>query len=89
MEFDRDYCDEREKDMETITLENGLELEIPEEMIRERMDLLYMDREEAVEDVRHLSERYSRHLLNTGVSLEKYPEEIAKYLNAEIDTYRK
>ena len=49
---------ERNKDMEVVRLDCGLEIEIPEEMIDERMNVFYMDRMKAVEDIKTMANAF-------------------------------
>ena len=85
-----DFTDERDEEMErNAVLEiGGVPVEIPEKMIEERMGLMHFTRQEALNDIMHLGQRYCRHLQKIDTPKDKYPEEIIKYLQAEAETYR-
>ena len=85
-----DFTDERDDEMERdVVLEiEGVSVEIPEKMVEERMELMYFTRQEALDDIMHLGQRYCRHLQKTDTPKDKYPEEIIKYLQTEAETYR-
>ena len=89
IDFEKDdELDNRESACIDIALDNGFVLPVPEAMLQERMELMYLTKEEAVEDVRHLATGFCRCFLAEEVFSPSFTQKILDHLNSEASTYR-
>ena len=87
-----DMIDEREEEMEKdVVLEiDGVSIEIPEEMIEERMELMHMNSaKEAVEDARVMAEAFASSLSSEEKLAPDFKQRVLKYLDCDVDVYRR
>lgn len=86
-----DALDDREKEKDTMTLEIGnMQVEIPEELIEERANLMRIDsKEENLEDIKRLSDRFYKCLKPEEITSSiQFQSELIDYLNGCIDVFR-
>lgn len=87
-----DMIDERSDEMErSAVLEiDGISVEIPKEMIEERMELMHMNSaEEAIEDARVMAEAFASSLSPEEKLAPDFKQRVLKYLDCDVDVYRR
>ena len=77
-----------EKDCVSLQLESGFILSVPEEMIEERLKLIYFSKEEALKDIKMSAEKSYRNLIRRGYTVDKISSLIIEHLDSEMDVYR-
>lgn len=83
-----DIEDEREKEnMELII--DGLKIEIPEELVQERIELMDISSEEVREILIHQANKYKKCLTSNGkYNVNTFESKFVAYLDSEMDVYR-
>lgn len=88
--YEREFDVEREKE-KTMTIEiAGMNLEIPEEMIQERMERMYIpSMEKNIADIKRIGERFFR-CFKPGelITKEDYQNQLIGQLESELALYR-
>ncbi len=87
-----DIIDERDEEMErgTVLEIDGASIEIPEKMIEERMKLMYMNSaEEAAKDARVMAEAFASSLSPEEKLAPDFKQRVLKYLDCDVDIYRR
>ncbi len=91
--MDIDFEDGRILEMEQNSIElhiDGMILHIPDNVLKERMELLCFDTvEEALKDIEILSSAFCKNLANRHIIVSNIEEEVLKYLDFELEPYRR
>ena len=84
------YFDEREKETDGMKLTiDGLKVEIPEKLIKERIELIGISRDEVQEKLEKDARIYKECLLfNKKYNPENFEQKFVAYLDSEIAIYR-
>lgn len=88
--YERELDDERERE-KTMTIEiAGMNLEIPEEMIQERMDRMYIpSMEKNISDIKRIGERFFKCFKPGELKTkEDYQNQLIDHLESELALYR-
>ena len=88
-----DYTDERdfemEKDIYEIEISDHI-IHIPSEVIEERMKLMYINSvEDAIKDIKIMSEAFVSSLSYEEKCSPDFEKRVLKFLDRDIDIYRK
>lgn len=88
MDFELDY--ERERELEGMIIEiDGLEIEVPENLIQEKMNLIEKSREYVINRYKEKAIVYKNCLLkNNKYSDDTFEQEFLEYLDDELDIFR-
>ncbi len=85
--------DERDEEMERDGFEievGGRTVHISSEAIEERMKLMYIDSEsEAVEDARIMADAFASSLTPAQIDAPDFEQRVLKYLDCDVDVYRR
>lgn len=91
MDLDFELDDSREKEKNIMTLHvNDITLEIPEELLEERMRLLHFaDRQKNIDDIIKKHNIFIKcYIRNNGQYDKGYNEKFLDYLNNELDIFK-
>lgn len=84
------YRPAKEMERDIILKIDGINVEIPEKMIEERMKLMYMNSvEEATKDARVMAEAFASSLSPEEKLAPDFKQRVLKYLDCDVDVYRR
>ncbi len=88
MDFFDERDEEREREMEKVILENGMTLEIPEDVIEERIQLMGQDRDSTIDNIRRDANGFCLSFSESEQRDADFADKILAYIDRETATYR-